>query len=137
MAGITKTDFTKQTAHINTFNMGSAPLKKNVPQQLAQAKSLPSQSEFAFSQSQTASQPSEQQQNTPNAKPFKNKKTSNATKRRCTKETFFKATTNQTTLLQVFANRKTSLNNFTTRIPEDQPTNMEVKLILVLLILPQ
>ena len=49
MARITKTDFTKQTAHINTFNVGSASLKKQAPQQQAQAKSLLSQSEFAFS----------------------------------------------------------------------------------------
>ena len=49
MAGITKTDFTKQTAHINTFNMGSATLKKPAPQQQAQAKKFPSQSELAFS----------------------------------------------------------------------------------------
>ena len=49
MAGITKTDFTKQNAHINTFNVGSATLKKQAPQQQAQAKCLPSQSELAFS----------------------------------------------------------------------------------------
>ena len=41
MAGITKTDFTKQTAHINTFKVGSghpkkqAPLKKQAQQQQA------------------------------------------------------------------------------------------------------
>jgi len=45
--------------------------------------------------------------------------------------------TNQTTLLQVLANRKTSSNSLTTRIPEAQPTNLVVKLILILLILPQ
>ena len=45
--------------------------------------------------------------------------------------------TNQTTLLKVFANRKTSSDSLTTRIPEDQPTNLVVKLILILLILPQ
>ena len=65
MAGITKTDFTKQTAHINTSKVGSghpkkqAPLKKQAQHQQAHTKSFPSQSEVAFSQSQTASQRSE------------------------------------------------------------------------------
>ena len=87
MAGITKTDFTKQTAHINNFNVESghpkkqAPLKKQAPQQQAQTKSFPSQSEFACSQSQTASQRTEQQQNTPNAVPFKNRKQDSAPKK--------------------------------------------------------
>ena len=68
MAGITKLISPRKlrTLILSTW--------KQAPQQQAQAKSLPSQSEFAFSQSQTASQPSEQHQNTLNAKPYKNKK---------------------------------------------------------------
>ena len=79
MARITKIDFTKQTAHINNFNVGNihgkkqAPLKKQALQKQTRAKCLPSQSDFACSQSQTASQPSEQQQNTRNAVPFQNR----------------------------------------------------------------
>ena len=62
-----------------------APLKKQAPkqaqQQQAHTKNFPSQSEVAFSQSQTASQCSEPQQNTPNAVPFKNRKQDYATKK--------------------------------------------------------
>ena len=73
---LTKTDFTKQTAHINTFNMGSATLKKQAPQQQAQAKSFPFQSEH--------------QQNTPSTKPFKNKKKAMQHKDNAPKKTILK-----------------------------------------------
>ena len=74
MAGLSKTDFTKQTAHINAFNVGSATLKKQAPQQHAQAKSFPSQSEPAQSKSQIPSLPSEAHHNTPTTESFKNNK---------------------------------------------------------------
>jgi len=45
--------------------------------------------------------------------------------------------TNQTTLLQVFTNKNISSNSLKIRFPEDQPTNLMVKLILTLLMLPQ
>ena len=78
MAGITKADFTKQTAHIDTFKVGSSHPKhkkqspKQAPKQQIHSTNFQSQSESAFAQSQMASQQSEQQQQTPNAMPFKN-----------------------------------------------------------------
>ena len=45
--------------------------------------------------------------------------------------------TNQTALLQVFTNKNISSNSLKIRFPEDQPTNLLVKLILTFLMLPQ
>ena len=74
MAGLSKDDFTKQTAHLNTFNVGDATLKKQTPQQRSPAKSFPLQSELSLSQSQASIQPLEARQDTPAIKPFKNNK---------------------------------------------------------------
>ena len=62
MAGLLKNDFTKQTAHISTFNVGYAALEKQIPQQQSQAKSFCSQSEPSLSQSQAPIQPFEAHQ---------------------------------------------------------------------------
>ena len=43
MAGLLRKKFTKQTTHINTFNVGNTALTKQIPQQHSQAKSFPSQ----------------------------------------------------------------------------------------------
>ena len=51
MAGITKTDFTKQTSHIHTFKVGSShqkkkkPYSKQYPKQQTQATNTQFQSE--------------------------------------------------------------------------------------------
>ena len=50
MAGITKTDFTKQTSHIHTFKVGSShqkkkPHSKQYPKQQTQATNIQFQSE--------------------------------------------------------------------------------------------
>ena len=113
---ITKADFTKQTAHINTFKVGSSHLKKQIPlkkqgpkqapQQQIHSKSFQSQSEVIFSQSQMASQRLEQQQNT-----------------QCS------AVQKQKTRL---LNKNSSSNSLIITTLEDQPTNLEVKLILIL-----
>jgi len=86
MAGITKTDFGKQTSHIHTFKVGSSHQKKKqnpkqYPKQQTQTTNVQSQSETIIPDSQIASQTSEQQQQNPTEKPFKSKKQDFASKK--------------------------------------------------------